>query len=75
MDSSEADIIEDSTMELDCSPDNDGTFQSSALTLHGGICGDDLKLALSLPSSTPKVKLWGKDMSRDVSRKALCSYL
>ncbi|ETE65890.1 Multiple PDZ domain protein, partial [Ophiophagus hannah] len=55
VDSSEADVIEDCTMGLDCSPDNDGAFQSSALTLHSGICGDDLKLALSLPSSTPKI--------------------
>ncbi|XP_060546441.1 multiple PDZ domain protein isoform X2 [Pantherophis guttatus] len=54
VDSSEADVIEDCTMGSDCSPDNDGTFQPSALTLHSGICGDDLKLALSLPSSTPK---------------------
>ncbi|KAL7988679.1 hypothetical protein Chor_007598 [Crotalus horridus] len=64
VDSGEADIIEDSTMESDCSPDNDGTFQSSALTLHSGICGDDLKLALSLPSSTPKTAF--KDDSSDL---------
>ncbi|KAG8130555.1 hypothetical protein E2320_017242 [Naja naja] len=69
VDSSEADVIEDCTMGLDCSPDNDGAFQSSALTLHSGICGDDLKLALSLPSSTPKVKLWGKDMSQGYEQK------
>ncbi|XP_026531830.1 multiple PDZ domain protein [Notechis scutatus] len=55
VDSSEADVTENCTMGLDCSPDNDGAFQSSALTLHSGICGDDLKLALSLPSSTPKI--------------------
>ncbi|XP_070598665.1 multiple PDZ domain protein isoform X1 [Erythrolamprus reginae] len=54
VDSGEADVIEDCTMGSDCSPDNDGTFQSSALTLHSGICGDDLKLAFSLPCSTPK---------------------
>ncbi|XP_039211167.1 multiple PDZ domain protein isoform X3 [Crotalus tigris] len=64
VDSGEADIIEDSTMESDCSPDNDGTFQSSALTLHSGICDDDLKLALSLPSSTPKTGF--KDDSSDL---------
>uniref|UniRef100_A0A670ZW20 Multiple PDZ domain protein n=1 Tax=Pseudonaja textilis TaxID=8673 RepID=A0A670ZW20_PSETE len=55
VDSSEADVTENCTMGLDCSPDNDGAFQSSALTLHSGISGDDLKLALSLPSSTPKI--------------------
>uniref|UniRef100_A0A670ZVY9 Multiple PDZ domain protein n=1 Tax=Pseudonaja textilis TaxID=8673 RepID=A0A670ZVY9_PSETE len=62
-------LHENCTMGLDCSPDNDGAFQSSALTLHSGISGDDLKLALSLPSSTPKVKLWGKDMSQGYEQK------
>uniref|UniRef100_A0A670ZVJ6 Multiple PDZ domain protein n=1 Tax=Pseudonaja textilis TaxID=8673 RepID=A0A670ZVJ6_PSETE len=62
-------VTENCTMGLDCSPDNDGAFQSSALTLHSGISGDDLKLALSLPSSTPKVKLWGKDMSQGYEQK------
>uniref|UniRef100_A0A670ZW29 Multiple PDZ domain crumbs cell polarity complex component n=1 Tax=Pseudonaja textilis TaxID=8673 RepID=A0A670ZW29_PSETE len=62
-------LVKNCTMGLDCSPDNDGAFQSSALTLHSGISGDDLKLALSLPSSTPKVKLWGKDMSQGYEQK------
>ncbi|XP_061486056.1 multiple PDZ domain protein isoform X26 [Rhineura floridana] len=52
VDSSEADLVEESTFESQYSPDTDGTFQSSAL--HGSTCADDLKYNLSLPSSTPK---------------------
>ncbi|KAM6471092.1 multiple PDZ domain protein isoform 10-T12 [Liasis olivaceus] len=54
VDSSEADLVEESTAESDCSPDNDGTFQSSISALHSSTCDNDLKLSLSLPSSTPK---------------------
>ncbi|XP_042305021.1 multiple PDZ domain protein isoform X14 [Sceloporus undulatus] len=50
VDSSEADLAEESTFESQYSPDNDGTFQSSAL--HGSTCVDDLKFN---SSSTPKV--------------------
>uniref|UniRef100_A0A670K2A9 Multiple PDZ domain crumbs cell polarity complex component n=1 Tax=Podarcis muralis TaxID=64176 RepID=A0A670K2A9_PODMU len=56
VDSSEADLVEESTFESHYSPDNDGTFQSSVSALHGSACADDLKYNLSLPSSTPKVK-------------------
>lgn len=56
MDSSEADLAEESTFELQYSPDNDGTFQASVSTLHGNNYTDDLNYNLSLPSSTPKVK-------------------
>uniref|UniRef100_A0A670K574 Multiple PDZ domain crumbs cell polarity complex component n=1 Tax=Podarcis muralis TaxID=64176 RepID=A0A670K574_PODMU len=54
VDSSEADLVEESTFESHYSPDNDGTFQSSVSALHGSACADDLKYNLSLPSSTPK---------------------
>ncbi|XP_060124875.1 multiple PDZ domain protein isoform X6 [Zootoca vivipara] len=54
VDSSEADLVEESTFESHYSPENDGTFQSSVSALHGSACADDLKYNLSLPSSTPK---------------------
>ncbi|XP_053150912.1 multiple PDZ domain protein isoform X23 [Hemicordylus capensis] len=54
VDSSEADLAEESTFESQYSPDNDGTFQSSVSALHGSSCADDLNYNLSLPSSTPK---------------------
>ncbi|XP_053228123.1 multiple PDZ domain protein isoform X21 [Podarcis raffonei] len=54
VDSSEADLVEESTFESHYSPDNDGTFQSSVSALHGSACADDLKYNISLPSSTPK---------------------
>ncbi|KAL8203143.1 UNVERIFIED_CONTAM: hypothetical protein K2H54_041896, partial [Gekko kuhli] len=54
VDSSEADLAEESTFESQYSPDNDGTFQSSVSTLHGNSCANDLNYNLSLPSSTPK---------------------
>nr|XP_056722631.1 multiple PDZ domain protein-like [Euleptes europaea] len=54
VDSSEADLAEESTFESKYSPDNAGTFQSSVSTLHGSNYSDDLNYNLSLPSSTPK---------------------
>ncbi|XP_060093296.1 multiple PDZ domain protein isoform X20 [Heteronotia binoei] len=54
VDSSEADLAEDSTFESQYSPDNDGTFQSSVSTLQGSNCAGDLNYNLSLPSSTRK---------------------
>lgn len=56
MDSSEADLAEESTFELQYSPDNDGTFQSAVSALQGSACTDDLNYNLSLSSTTPKVK-------------------
>uniref|UniRef100_A0A7M4E6V4 Multiple PDZ domain protein n=1 Tax=Crocodylus porosus TaxID=8502 RepID=A0A7M4E6V4_CROPO len=56
VDSSEADLVDESTFESQYSPDNDDTFQASILALHGSACSDDLSYSLSLPSSTPKVK-------------------
>ncbi|XP_015268971.1 PREDICTED: multiple PDZ domain protein [Gekko japonicus] len=54
VDSSEADLAEESTFESQYSPDNGGTFQSSVSTLHGNSCANDLNYNLSLLSSTPK---------------------
>ncbi|XP_054843001.1 multiple PDZ domain protein [Eublepharis macularius] len=55
VDSSEADLAEESTFESQYSLDNDGTFQSSSVsTLHGSTCANDLNYNLSLVSSTPK---------------------
>ncbi|XP_078241098.1 multiple PDZ domain protein isoform X7 [Pogona vitticeps] len=54
VDSSEADLVEESTFESQYSPDNDGTFQSSVPVLPGSACTDDLKHNPSLPFSTPK---------------------
>uniref|UniRef100_A0A7M4E694 Multiple PDZ domain protein n=1 Tax=Crocodylus porosus TaxID=8502 RepID=A0A7M4E694_CROPO len=54
VDSSEADLVDESTFESQYSPDNDDTFQASILALHGSACSDDLSYSLSLPSSTPK---------------------
>ncbi|XP_062985334.1 multiple PDZ domain protein [Elgaria multicarinata webbii] len=54
VDSSEADLAEESTFEPPYPTDNDGTFQSSVSALHGSTYTDDLKYNLSLPSSTPK---------------------
>ncbi|XP_025061869.1 multiple PDZ domain protein isoform X10 [Alligator sinensis] len=54
VDSSEADLVDESTFESQYSPDNDDTFQASILALHGSACSDDLNYNLSLPSSTPK---------------------
>ncbi|XP_019373137.1 PREDICTED: multiple PDZ domain protein isoform X10 [Gavialis gangeticus] len=54
VDSSEADLVDESTFESQYSPDNDDTFQASVLALHGSACSDDLSYSLSLPSSTPK---------------------
>ncbi|KYO42842.1 inaD-like protein isoform D [Alligator mississippiensis] len=54
VDSSEADLVDESTFESQYSPNNDDTFQASILALHGSACSDDLNYNLSLPSSTPK---------------------
>uniref|UniRef100_A0ABM5FS34 Multiple PDZ domain protein isoform X8 n=1 Tax=Pogona vitticeps TaxID=103695 RepID=A0ABM5FS34_9SAUR len=54
VDSSEADLVEESTFESQYSPDNDGTFQSSVPVLPGSACTDDLKHNPSLTFSTPK---------------------
>uniref|UniRef100_A0A8C0GHS7 Multiple PDZ domain protein n=1 Tax=Chelonoidis abingdonii TaxID=106734 RepID=A0A8C0GHS7_CHEAB len=56
VDSSEADLADESTFESQYTSDNDDTFQASVLALHGSSCSDGLNYSLSLPSSTPKVK-------------------
>uniref|UniRef100_A0A803SR26 Multiple PDZ domain crumbs cell polarity complex component n=1 Tax=Anolis carolinensis TaxID=28377 RepID=A0A803SR26_ANOCA len=53
VDSSEADLAEESTFESQYSPDNDATFQSPVSALHGSTSVDDLKYN---SSSTPKVR-------------------
>ncbi|XP_043370262.1 multiple PDZ domain protein isoform X12 [Dermochelys coriacea] len=54
VDSSEADLADESTFESQYTSDNDDTFQASMLALHGSSCSDGLNYSLSLPSSTPK---------------------
>ncbi|KAM9138457.1 multiple PDZ domain protein isoform 9-T10 [Pangshura tecta] len=54
VDSSEADLVDESTFESQYTSDNDDTFQASVLALHGSSCSDGLNYSLSLPSSTPK---------------------
>ncbi|XP_043402514.1 multiple PDZ domain protein isoform X10 [Chelonia mydas] len=54
VDSSEADLADESTFESQYTSDNDDTFQASVLALHGSSCSDGLNYSLSLPSSTPK---------------------
>ncbi|CAM4673988.1 unnamed protein product [Lepidochelys kempii] len=54
VDSSEADLADESTFESQYTSDNDDTFQASLLALHGSSCSDGLNYSLSLPSSTPK---------------------
>ncbi|XP_071886869.1 multiple PDZ domain protein isoform X7 [Anas platyrhynchos] len=53
VDSGEADLADESTLESQYSPESD-TFQASMLALHGSACSDELNYSLSLPSSTPK---------------------
>ncbi|XP_030422604.1 multiple PDZ domain protein isoform X15 [Gopherus evgoodei] len=54
VDSSEADLVDESTFESQYTSDYDDTFQASVLALHGSSCSDGLNYSLSLPSSTPK---------------------
>ncbi|NWX95904.1 MPDZ protein, partial [Nothoprocta ornata] len=51
VDSSEADLADESTFGSQYSPDNDGSFQASVLALRGS---DELGYSPSLPSPTPK---------------------
>ncbi|NXG38799.1 MPDZ protein, partial [Dromaius novaehollandiae] len=54
VDSSEADLADESTFDSQYSPDHDSTFQASMLALRGSACSDELNYSLSLSSSTPK---------------------
>uniref|UniRef100_A0A8B9NW73 Multiple PDZ domain protein n=1 Tax=Apteryx owenii TaxID=8824 RepID=A0A8B9NW73_APTOW len=50
VDSSEADLADESTFDSQYSPDNDSTFQVSMIALRGSACSDELNYSLSLPS-------------------------
>ncbi|XP_075787690.1 multiple PDZ domain protein isoform X3 [Pelodiscus sinensis] len=63
VDSSEADLADESTFESQYTSDNDDTFQASVLALHGSSCSDGLNYSLSLPSSTPKNMLKTGDIN------------
>uniref|UniRef100_A0A8C8SLA6 Multiple PDZ domain crumbs cell polarity complex component n=1 Tax=Pelusios castaneus TaxID=367368 RepID=A0A8C8SLA6_9SAUR len=63
VDSSEADLADESTFESQYTSDNDDTFQASVLALHGSACSYGLNYSLSLPSSTPKCV--GEESSND----------
>ncbi|NWI11735.1 MPDZ protein, partial [Crypturellus soui] len=54
VDSSEADLADESAFGSQYSPDNDGSFQASVLALRGSTGSDELGYSLSLPSSTHK---------------------
>ncbi|XP_062456385.1 multiple PDZ domain protein isoform X4 [Rhea pennata] len=54
VDSSEADLADESTFDSQCSPDDDSTFRASTVALRGSACSDELSYSLPLPSSTPK---------------------
>ncbi|KGL84600.1 Multiple PDZ domain protein, partial [Tinamus guttatus] len=55
VDSSEADLADESTFGSQYSPDNDGSFQASLLALRGSTGSDELSYSLSVPLSAPKV--------------------
>ncbi|XP_035579406.1 multiple PDZ domain protein isoform X9 [Zalophus californianus] len=56
VDTNEADLADESTLESQYSPDNDSIYstQASILSLHGSACSDGLNYGPSLPSSPPK---------------------
>ncbi|XP_033093254.1 multiple PDZ domain protein isoform X5 [Trachypithecus francoisi] len=56
VDTNDADLVDESTLESQYSPDNDSIYstQTSILSLHGSSCGDGLNYGSSLPSSPPK---------------------
>lgn len=55
MDSSEADLADESTFESQYSLESD-VFQASMIALHGSACSGELNYTFCLPLSTPKVK-------------------
>uniref|UniRef100_A0A672V0H8 Multiple PDZ domain protein n=1 Tax=Strigops habroptila TaxID=2489341 RepID=A0A672V0H8_STRHB len=55
VDSSEADLADESTFESQYSLDSD-VFQASMIALHGSTCSGELNYTFCLPLSTPKVK-------------------
>ncbi|XP_004416751.1 PREDICTED: multiple PDZ domain protein isoform X2 [Odobenus rosmarus divergens] len=56
VDTNEANLADESTLESQYSPDNDSicSTQASILSLHGSACSDGLNYGPSLPSSPPK---------------------
>uniref|UniRef100_A0A8B9N5X1 Multiple PDZ domain crumbs cell polarity complex component n=1 Tax=Accipiter nisus TaxID=211598 RepID=A0A8B9N5X1_9AVES len=53
VDSSEADLADESTFESQYSLEND-VFEASVIALHGSACSGELNYSFSLPLSTPK---------------------
>ncbi|KAM6034482.1 multiple PDZ domain protein isoform 2-T2 [Chlamydotis macqueenii] len=53
VDSGEADLVDESTFESQCSVESD-VFQASMIALHGSTCSGELNYSFSLPLSTPK---------------------
>ncbi|NXF91456.1 MPDZ protein, partial [Eubucco bourcierii] len=53
VDSSEADLADESTFESQCSLEGD-VFQASMIALHDSACSGELNYSYSLPLSTPK---------------------
>ncbi|XP_055646794.1 multiple PDZ domain protein isoform X20 [Falco peregrinus] len=53
VDSSEADLVDESTFESQYSLESD-VFQASMIALHGSACSGELNYSFSLPLSTPK---------------------
>ncbi|NXC17510.1 MPDZ protein, partial [Corythaeola cristata] len=53
VDSSEADLADESTFESQYSPESD-VFQASMIALHGNACSGELNYSFSLPLTTPK---------------------
>uniref|UniRef100_A0A8C0FEW8 Multiple PDZ domain protein n=1 Tax=Bubo bubo TaxID=30461 RepID=A0A8C0FEW8_BUBBB len=55
VDSSEADLADESTFESQYLPESD-VFQASMIALHGSACSSELDYSFALPLSTPKQK-------------------
>ncbi|NXJ63541.1 MPDZ protein, partial [Rostratula benghalensis] len=53
VDSSEADLVDESTFDSQCSQESD-VFQASMITLHGSASSGELNFSFSLPLSAPK---------------------
>ncbi|NXJ98122.1 MPDZ protein, partial [Corythaixoides concolor] len=53
VDSSEADLADESTFESQYSPESD-VFQASVIALHGSACSGELNYSFSLPLASPK---------------------
>uniref|UniRef100_A0A8B9GSS7 Multiple PDZ domain crumbs cell polarity complex component n=1 Tax=Amazona collaria TaxID=241587 RepID=A0A8B9GSS7_9PSIT len=75
VDSSEADLADESTFESQYSLESD-VFQASMIALHGSTCSDELNYTFCLPLSTPKSV--GEECSNaaadfHVSDKNLCN--